>query len=139
MLTQKGKNKSKSKVGITNAIDEEKINRALKLLFKRKYVPRDEIGLSDEEISYINEKFNYGIKVNEEGILVLNTQADESVVVLSPIPGTGIVRYLEVSNLLVGSVFFDEKSFRKMLDMAKEQLSEASGLGAEQEESDNQQ
>lgn len=116
--------KRKKKVQETvepGTIDEEKINKALKLLFKKRYWPQSDLGLSDEEIAYINEKFNYGIRVNEEGMVILNTQADESLVVLSPIRGTGIVRYMEVSNLLVGSVFFDEAAFRRMLDTAKEQ------------------
>jgi|GEM_PF-1945908 len=102
-------------------IDIEKINKALKKLFKNRFMPIDELGLSLEEISYINQTLQYNIYI-ENGRVVLKTEDDiNSCVIYSPLPETGIILYLEISNLQIGSKFFNEAALRYMLDIAKKQ------------------
>jgi len=61
-----------------------------------------------------------GARVSELTIESDKCISEETAIIYSPIEQKGLVTYLEISNLLIGSVFFDEKSFRYMLDKAKE-------------------
>ncbi len=100
-------------------VDAEKLNKALKKLFRLGFVPFDELGLTEEEITYINQTLHYNIYTEDDRV-ILNTEDDSSYIISSPLPETGIISYLELSNLQVGSKFFNEASLRYMLDAAKE-------------------
>ena len=106
---------------LQGVVDNDKVNTALKKLFQRGYVPMDELGLTDEEITGINQQFHYNIYV-ENGVVVLKTDDDYNTVIRhSLLPESGIVHYLELSRLWIGSKFFHEPSLRSMLDKAREQ------------------
>lgn len=97
------------------------LNKALKKLYRKGFAALDEIGLTKEEIEYLNQKYQYNIYI-QDGRAVLKTDDDSnSCIVSSPLPETGIISYMEISNLLIGSKFFNEASLRYMLDIAKEQ------------------
>lgn len=102
-------------------IDLNKINEATKKLARKGYMDKKELGLTNKEIQYINKKCNYNIYVNEDGVVVFKMEDDKNNIIYSPIEQKGIVKYLEVSNMLIGSKFFNEEAFRYMLDTAKEQ------------------
>lgn len=57
---------------------------------------------------------------NSDGVIVLQDQTDSTNVIYSTIEQKGIVTYLEISNMLIGSKFFSEESLRYMLDAARE-------------------
>lgn len=116
---RKAKSQNATQVSFQD-VDSDKVNKALKKLFKKGYMPFEEFGLTAEEIEYVNMQFNYNIYV-ENGIVVLKTDDSNSCIVHSPLPGNGIVEYMELSNLLVGSTFFNEQALRYMLDQAREQ------------------
>ena len=101
------------------AIDIDKVNDAIKKLAKKGFCDKDELGLTDKEIKYINKKCNYNIYVNEDNVVVFKMEGDENNIIYSPIEQKGMVSYLEISNMLIGSKFFSEKALRYMLDAAK--------------------
>jgi len=109
----------KNKQNPKEDLDIIKINKALKLLIRKGFYNKEELGLTQEEINYINETCNYNIYINDETI-VFKTDKEETAIIYSPIEQKGLVTYLEISNLLVGSIFFQEEAFRYMLDKAKE-------------------
>ncbi len=100
-------------------IDIIKVNKALKVLIRKGYMKKEELGLTDREIDYINETCNYNI-YSKDDIVVFKSDDENTAIIYSPIPQRGLITYLEISNLLVGSVFFSEKALRYMLDKAKE-------------------
>lgn len=101
-------------------IDVQKVNDAIKKLAKKGFCDKDELGLTDKEIKYINQKCNYNIYVNKDNVVVFKMEGDENNIIYSPIEQKGMVSYLEISNMLIGSKFFSEKALRYMLDAAKE-------------------
>lgn len=109
---------SKDEHKYSEDIDVTKINTALKKLMRKGFYNKEELGLTDEEIGYINETCNYNIYV-QDGTVVFKIDNDETAIIYSPIEQKGLVTYLEISNLLVGSIFFNEEAFRYMLDKAK--------------------
>jgi len=111
-------------------IDNEKINKAVLKLRKKGYMSFDELGLSLDEIGYINNKFNYNIYIEDETV-VWKTDDSNSYLIYSPLPESGIVNYLEISNALIGSKFFSEKAFRYMLDCGKKQHVEHINFGGD--------
>jgi len=115
-------NKNAHKFGnhMNDDIDTEKINNAIKKLAQKGFCDKEELGLTDDEIEYINDKCNYNIYVNDDNVVVFKMEDDRNVIIYSPIEQKGIVKYLEVSNMLIGSKFFNEEAFRYMLDAAKE-------------------
>lgn len=104
----------------TGNIDLPKINDAIKKLARKGFCDKDELGLTNNEIRYINRKCNYNIYVNKDNVVVFKMEDDNNNIIYSPIEQKGIVKYLEVSNMLIGSKFFSESAFRYMLDCAKE-------------------
>lgn len=111
--------KEKGKQKFREDLDITKINKALKKLIRAGYCNKEELGLTEEEINYINETCNYNIYISDETV-VFKSENEETTIIYSPIEQKGLVTYLEVSNLLVGSTFFHEESFRYMLEKAKE-------------------
>lgn len=111
--------KEKGKQKFREDLDIIKINKALKKLIRAGYCNKEELGLTEEEINYINETCNYNIYISDETV-VFKSENEETTIIYSPIEQKGLVTYLEVSNLLVGSTFFHEESFRYMLEKAKE-------------------
>lgn len=112
-------NNRKKRSSKNKEIDVAKVNKALKVLIRKGYMNKDELGLTKDEIEYINETCNYNIYVKNE-MVVFKSDDDNTAIIYSPIPQKGLITYLEISNLLVGSVFFSEKALRYMLDKAKE-------------------
>lgn len=109
---------SKNKQKYSEDLDITKINTALKKLMRKGFYNKEELGLTDEEINYINETWNYNVYVQDETV-VFKIDNDETAIIYSPIEQKGLVTYLEISNLLVGSIFFNEEAFRYMLDEAR--------------------
>lgn len=103
----------------TESIDLPKINDAIKKLARKGFCSNDELQLTKKEIKYINRKCNYHLYV-KDNVVVFKMEDDNNTIIYSPIEQKGIVKYLEVSNLLIGSKFFSEEAFRYMLDAAKE-------------------
>ena len=102
-------------------IDLDKINKAIKKLSQKGFCDKKELGLTNAEIKYINHKCNYNIYVNtSDNTVVFKMENDSNNIIYSPIEQKGIVSYLEISNLLVGSTFFSEEALRYMLDNAKQ-------------------
>ena len=101
-------------------IDIQKVNDAIKKLAKKGFCDKDELGITDKEIKYINQKCNYNIYVNKDNVVVFKMEGDKNNIIYSPIEQKGIVKYLEISNMLIGSKFFSEKALRYMLDAAKD-------------------
>jgi len=101
-------------------IDDKKIEKAITKLKASKKVPFDELGLTREEIAYINSINNYNIYVAGNTV-VWKTDAKKSHIIHSPEPKSGIVRYMICANGLIGSEFFDEEGFRFILDQAQAQ------------------
>lgn len=99
-------------------LDIIKINKALKKLIRAGFCNKEGLGLTEEEIDYINETCNYNIYIRDDTV-VFKIDNEEAAIIYSPIEQKGLVTYLEISNLLVGSIFFHEKSFRYMLDKAQ--------------------
>ena len=103
----------------TSEIDNEKINKVMRNLIKQGFVDGKE--LSDADISYINNKYNYNVYRNRhDNMIVLKQDNDENTLIYSPAEQKGLVSYLEISNLFIGSKFFNEKAFRHMLDRTRE-------------------
>ena len=99
-------------------IDNEKINKVVRTLIKQGFVGKDE--LTDAEIDYIRNTYFYNVYRNKkDGTIVYQRDNDEHTIIYAPVEQMGIVRYLEISNLFVGSKFFSEKAFRKILDRAQ--------------------
>ena len=98
-------------------IDNEKINKVLRNLIKLGFVSKDE--LTDEEIEYIRQTYFYNVYRNKDGTIVYKQDNDEHTIIYAPAEQKGIVRYLEISNLFVGSKFFSEKAFREILDRTR--------------------
>jgi len=113
----KSKNKGSSKkatVKVKTEIDNEKINKVLRNLIKMGFVGKDE--LTDAEIEYIRQTYFYNVYRNEkDGMIVYQQDNDEHTIIYAPAEQKGIVRYMEISNLFVGSKFFSEKAFREIL------------------------
>lgn len=103
----------------TESIDLPKINDAIKKLARKGFCSNEELQLTKKEIKYINRKCNYNLYV-KDNVVVFKMEDDNNTIIYSPIEQKGIVKYLEVSNLLIGSKFFSEETFRYMLDAAKE-------------------
>ena len=99
-------------------IDIDKINKAIKKLSQKGFYNKKELGLTNAEIKYINQQCNYNIYV-EKDVVVFKTENDSNTIIYSPIEQKGIVSYLEISNILVGSKFFSEDALRYMLDMTR--------------------
>lgn len=112
--------KSKKKVKVSTPefeVDNEKLNKAMKLLFRERAVPFERLGLTLEEIKYVNEQMHFSIYVQNDTVVLKTTEDDsKSYVIVSPLPETGTISYVELSNLLVGSSFFSEASLRHVLD-----------------------
>lgn len=102
------------------SIDLAKINDAIKRLARKGFMDKDELGLTKKEISYINRKCNYNIYINKDNVVVFKAETDNTNIIYSPIEQKGIVKYLEISNMLIGSKFFSEEALRYMLDAARE-------------------
>ena len=117
-ISKMPKNQTTIKDG-DDTIDIEKINKAIKKLSQKGFYDKKELGLTNAEIKYINQQCNYNIYV-ENNVVVFKTENDKNTIIYSPIEQKGIVSYLEISNLLVGSKFFSEDALRYMLDVAKQ-------------------
>lgn len=102
------------------SIDLPKINDAIKKLARKGFMDKDELGLTKKEIAYINRRCNYNIYVNKDNVVVFKVEADNTNIIYSPIEQRGVVKYLEISNMLIGSKFFSEDALRYMLDAARE-------------------
>ena len=99
-------------------IDNEKINKVLRNLIKMGFVGKDE--LTDDEIEYIRQTYFYNVYRNKkDGTIVYQHNNNEHTIVYAPAEQMGIVRYLEISNMFVGSKFFSEKAFRDILDRTR--------------------
>ncbi len=117
--------KSSGKVGnkaattkVSAEIDHEKINKVIRNLIKFGFVGKDE--LTNDEIAYIRHTYFYNIYRNKrDGTIVYQQDNDEHTIIYAPAEQKGIIRYLEISNLFVGSKFFSEKAFRMILDRTK--------------------
>jgi len=118
--TIKSRKPTKTKYPKNLEIDKDKIERAIKKLRTAKNLPFDTLGLTLDEIAYINATYNYNIFVSN-GTVVWKTDTIDSHIIHSPEPQSGIVQYMICSNGLIGSQFFDEAAFRFILDRAKEQ------------------
>jgi len=106
------------KTKVKTEIDNEKINKVLRNLIKIGFVGKDE--LKDDEIEYIRQTYFYNIYRNpKDGTIVYQQDNDEHTIIYAPAEQKGIVRYLEISNLFVGSKFFSTKAFREILDRTK--------------------
>ena len=95
-------------------INNEKINKVLRNLIKLGFVGKDE--LTDSEIDYIRQTYFYNVYRNKDGTIVYKQDNDEHTIIYAPAEQKGIVRYLEISNLFVGSKFFSENAFREILE-----------------------
>lgn len=104
----------------SSEIDNEKINKAMRKLIKQGFCDKKDIELTKADIEYINNKYNYNVYLNPDGVVVLKHDNDENTIIYAPAEQKGVVSYLEVSNIFVGSKFFCEKAFRQMLDRTKE-------------------
>ena len=114
--SKKSSKKKQSTKANTN-IDHEKINKVLRNLIKLGFVGKKE--LTKQEIEYIRQTYFYNVYRNKDGTIVYKHDNDEHTIVYSPAEQKGIVSYLEISNLFVGSKFFSEKAFREILDRAR--------------------
>lgn len=63
------KNAHKHTSNKNDSIDTQKINDAIKKLAQKGFCDKDELGLTDDEIEYINEKCNYNIYVNNDNVV----------------------------------------------------------------------
>ena len=99
-------------------IDNEKINKVLRNLIKIGFVSKGE--LTDDEIEYIRQTYFYNVYRNKkDGTIVYQQDNDEHTIIYAPAEQKGIVKYLEISNMFVGSKFFSEKAFREILDKTR--------------------
>ena len=99
-------------------IDNEKINKVLRNLIKFGFVGKDE--LTNVEIEYIRLTYFYNVYRNKkDGMIVYQQDNDEHTIVYAPAEQKGMVSYLEISNMFVGSKFFSEKAFREILDRTR--------------------
>lgn len=98
---------------------KEKLNVALKLLSRKHYVSFSELGLTKKEIDDINQTYKYNIYIKDETVVWRTDDVSDSVIIYSLIPSSGIVSFLDLSNLLIGSKFFSEKALVFMLEKAK--------------------
>lgn len=101
-------------------IDLDKINKATKMLIRKGFLHKDELGITKKDVKYMNTKGGLNAYMNSDGVVVLKDQTDSTNVIYSTIEQKGIVTYMEISNMLIGSKFFSEESLRYMLDSAKE-------------------
>lgn len=101
-------------------IDLDKINKATKMLIRKGFLHKDELGITKKDVKYMNTKGGLNAYMNNDGVVVLKDQTDSTNVIYSTIEQKGIVTYMEISNMLIGSKFFSEESLRYMLDSAKE-------------------
>ncbi len=107
--------------GQNETIDLDKINNATKLLLRKGFFHENEVGgMNKKDISYMKAKGGLNVYKNSDGVIVLQDQTDSTNVIYSTIEQKGIVTYLEVSNMLIGSKFFSEESLRYMLEAAIE-------------------
>lgn len=112
-------NSKKATTKVKAEIDNEKINKVLRNLIKTGFVGKDE--LTNIEIQYIRQTYFYNIYRNKkDGTIVYQQDNDEHTIIYAPAEQKGIVSYLEISNMFVGSKFFSEKAFRKMLDKTRD-------------------
>ena len=103
---------------VSTEIDHEKINKVIRNLIKFGFVGKTE--LTDDEITYIRQTYFHNIYRNKrDGTIVYQQDNDEHTIIYAPAEQKGIVRYLEISNMFVGSKFFSEKAFRMILDRTK--------------------
>lgn len=112
-------NNPKNAARVKTEIDNEKINKVLRTLIKTGFIGKDE--LTDVEIAYIRQTYFYNVYRNKkDGTIVYQQDNDEHTIIYAPAEQKGIVRYLEISNLFVGSKFFSEKALREILNRTKE-------------------
>ena len=110
--------KNTTKTKATSEIDNEKINKVLRNLIKSGFIGKNE--LTDAEIEYIRQTYFYNVYRNtKDGTIVYQQDNDEHTIIYAPAEQKGIVKYLEISNMFVGSKFFSEKAFREILNKAK--------------------
>lgn len=101
-------------------VDLDKINTATKLLFRKGFFHENEVGgMTKKDISYMRTKCGLNVYKNADKHIVLREQTDSTNVIYSTVEQKGVVRYLEISNMLIGSNFFSEEAFRYMLDEAR--------------------
>lgn len=114
-----GKRKSKkTNPNVKAEIDNEKINKVLRNLIKMGFVGKDE--LTNAEIEYIRQTYFYNVYRNEkDGTIVYQQDNDEHTIIYAPAEQKGIVSYLEISNMFVGSKFFSEKALREILNKTR--------------------
>ena len=111
-------NIKKTSTKVKTEINNEKINKVLRNLIKMGFVGKDE--LTNAEIQYIRQTYFYNIYRNKiDGTIVYQQDNDEHTIIYAPAEQKGIVSYLEISNMFVGSKFFNEKAFRVILDKTK--------------------
>ncbi len=107
--------------GQNETIDLDKINNATKLLLRKGFFHENEVGgMTKKDISYMKNKGGLNVYKNTDGVIVLQDQTDSTNIIYSTIEQKGIVKYLEISNMLIGSNFFNEESLIYMLDAARE-------------------
>jgi len=120
--TPKSTKKTSSKKTTDKAktpIDNERINKVLRNLIKMGFVGKDE--LTDNEIEYIRQTYFYNVYRNtKDGTIVYQQNNNEHTIIYAPAEQKGIVRYLEISNLFVGSKFFSEKALREILNRTRD-------------------
>ena len=114
--------KTKSKKITTKTetkIDNEKINKMLRKLIKSGFVGKDE--LTDDEIEYVRQTYFYNVYRNEkDGMIVYQQDNNDHTIIYAPAEQKGVVKYLEISNMFVGSKFFSEKALREMLNRTRD-------------------
>ena len=101
-------------------IDNEKINKAMRKLIKQGFCKADEFELTQADIDHINKRYNYNAYLNHDNVVVLKQDNDENTLIYAPAEQKGLVSYLEVSNLFIGSKFFSEEAFRQMLEKTRQ-------------------
>jgi len=112
-------NKKKSATKVKVEIDNEKINKVLRDLIKIGFVGKGE--LTNAEIEYIRQTYFYNIYRNKkDGTIVYQQDNDEHTIIYAPAEQKGLVSYLEISNMFVGSKFFSEKAFREILTKTRD-------------------
>ena len=118
--TSTGKvNHKKSTSKVKAEPNNEKINKVLRNLIKMGFVGKDE--LTDTEIEYIRQTYFYNVYRNKkDGTIVYQQDNDEHTIIYAPAEQKGIVKYLEISNMFVGSKFFSEKAFREILNRTRD-------------------
>lgn len=114
----KKKSSKKATTTVKAEIDNEKINKVLRNLIKTGFVGKDE--LTNAEIEYIRQTYFYNIYRNKkDGMIVYQQDNNEHTIIYAPAEQKGIVSYLEISNMFVGSKFFSEKALREILNKTR--------------------